>query len=259
MTAVLLMALALAGCATIGGQGARAGDPGRHAVWDRVRSSAVEAARDPWVWGPLAGAAAFQVNSFDRRVSNWAREQTPLFGSQQSAERWSNDLRSAAGVAELAAAAWNLHASDASVSEGARDLAVDLAAVGTTSLVTLGLKNATGRERPNAVSDTSFPSGHASNAAVMTRLAALHLESIDMAPAARRTLDVGLAGLSIGTAWARVEAGWHYPSDVLAGMALGNYLASFFRRAWPGAQEGAPTLSLTLLSDGGIVQWRRDF
>jgi membrane-associated phospholipid phosphatase len=33
--------------------------------------------------------------------------------------------------------------------------------------------------------------------------------------------------LTAGTAWARVEAQKHYPSDVLAGAALGHFLGSF--------------------------------
>jgi hypothetical protein len=66
--------------------------------WERVRASAVNAASDPWVWAPLAGAAATQVGDFDRKISNWARRETPEFGSQANATTWSNDLRSASVV-----------------------------------------------------------------------------------------------------------------------------------------------------------------
>jgi membrane-associated phospholipid phosphatase len=41
----------------------------------------------------------------------------------------------------------------------------------------------------------------------------------------RDALDVGMHALSFATAWARVEGGWHYPSDTLASMAIGNFCA----------------------------------
>jgi hypothetical protein len=34
------------------------------------------------------GAAAFQIDDWDHRASDWAREHTPVFGSQRDAERW---------------------------------------------------------------------------------------------------------------------------------------------------------------------------
>src|SRR5690242_20139280 len=55
---------------------------------------------DPAVWLPLAGAAVLQIGDWDRRVSNWARSSTPVFGSTQSAERWSDRLRAFPAVFE---------------------------------------------------------------------------------------------------------------------------------------------------------------
>ena len=55
-----------------------------------------------------------------------------------------------------------------------------------------------------------------------------------MSDGARRTLDVGLYALTIGTSWSRIEAGWHYPADTLFGMALGNFMASFVNDAFLG-------------------------
>ena len=37
---------------------------------------------------------------------------------------------------------------------------------------------------------------------------------------------------AIGCAWARVESGAHYPSDVLAGAALGNFTTLFIQEAF---------------------------
>ena len=67
--------------------------------WERVKASAVNAVRDPWVWAPLAGAAVFQIDNWDHRTADWAQRHTPVFGSQLSAEDWSDDLRAASVLA----------------------------------------------------------------------------------------------------------------------------------------------------------------
>ncbi|NQZ56936.1 MAG: phosphatase PAP2 family protein, partial [Lentisphaeraceae bacterium] len=43
----------------------------------------------------------------------------------------------------------------------------------------------------------------------------------------RMTLQGANLVLASGTAWARVESGKHYPSDVLAGAALGRVISIF--------------------------------
>ena len=53
--------------------------------------------------------------------------------------------------------------------------------------------------------------------------------------------------------WARVEAGGHYPSDVLAGAALGHFLTSFICKAFMGLPEGAPRLSVDPSKQGVMV------
>ena len=42
----------------------------------------------------------------------------------------------------------------------------------------------------------------------------------------RLPLQIGNILLATSVAWARVEAGAHYPSDVLAGAALGRFLSA---------------------------------
>lgn len=261
--AILMLAAlaALCGCATLPD-----GRPGGEHVtmrpgWERVRSSAIAAARDPWVWGPLIGAAAFQIDHLDQRTSDWARAHTPVFGSQGGAENWSDDLRSATSVANLLTLALEPDGHDGTgwFRAKARATMVDLLAVGSTTLVTKELKAATDRLRPNEASESSFPSGHASSAAAHARLASLHLDCIEMNPGARRVLDAGLTAMTVGTAWARVEAGWHYPSDVLAGMALGNYLASFVNGALRDRPDAAQAVAIVFTDGGANLQWRWRF
>ena len=77
-------------------------------------------------------------------------------------------------------------------------------------------KAAFGRERPDGSSATSFPSGHSA-----TAFAAATLICRESGPAWGLPA-YGVAGL---TAWSRVDAGRHHVSDVLAGAALGCFVA----------------------------------
>ena len=257
----LLCILWLSGCGTLP-DGRRWGDdatfrPG----WQRVRVAALDAGTDPWTWGPLLGAAVFQIDDFDRRTSDWARDHTPVFGSQHSAEQWSDDLRSASSVvhyATLIATPGGEQAGDWIVSK-AKGTLVDVAAVAATGLITNQLKDSVGRERPNGQDGESFPSGHTSASAVHTRLASRNLQSIAMPDAARTTVEVGLHALTIGTSWARIESGWHYPADTLFSLALGNFIASFFNDSFLGLSSQEASVGLQAVDGGAVVSWNARF
>ena len=118
----------------------------------------------------------------------------------------------------------------------AKGLSVDLAAVGLTSGVTTGLKSLTDRTRPTG-SGQSFPSGHASNASVCNTLSSRNIDCLDIPDGASLGLRVGFTALTLTTAWARVEAKAHYPSDVLAGMALGHFFGAFINDAFLGTNS----------------------
>ena len=60
--------------------------------WQRVGTAATDAFTSPWTWGPFLGAAACGIGSVDAGISDWAREETPLFGSNARAGRTSDAL-----------------------------------------------------------------------------------------------------------------------------------------------------------------------
>lgn len=245
-----------AGCTTLPSSRGWGEDATIAPGWERVRVAARNAAIDPWVWAPLIGAAALQIDDWDERSADWARKHTPIFGSQPNAERWSDDLRDAASIAHYASVVF-APSGDAPAEwlwNKTKGTLVHVAAVSATSEITLQLKDWTNRERPNGLARESFPSGHTSAAAVHTRLASRTLDSIQMSTPMRTTLEVGLHAITIGTSWARIEAGWHYPSDTLAAMALGNFLGSFFNDAFLGLDTNVPTVQLRAV-DGGAMIW----
>lgn len=226
--------------------------------WERVRFSAVSAARDPWVWGPLIGAAALQIDDWDERTADWARDHTPIFGSQHSAEEWSDDLRSASAFAHYATMVATPSGDEPVewIINKAKGTLVSVAAVSSTVLVTNTLKHATDRERPNGQGGESFPSGHTSSSAVHTRLASRNVQVMDISATTEHILQAGLYALTIGTSWSRIEAGWHYPSDTLFGMALGNFVASFMNDAFLGVET---PIALSATRDGAMLQVRLSF
>src|SRR5579872_7198263 len=164
-------ALASSGCATLS-NGDRWGEavtvsPG----WDRVTESAARAMADPWVWGPLAGAAVTQIDHWDRKISNWARRDTPLFGSETRATEWSNNLRSASVAADALTVllAPSGEFGTGWVVDKVKGYAVDLVAATVAVESTTGIKHLAPRTRPNDSGNDSFPSGHAATSSSYTR------------------------------------------------------------------------------------------
>jgi membrane-associated phospholipid phosphatase len=249
----IFAALAIAGCASLP-NGHGWGQDGTIAPgWARVRASAVRAVTDPWVWAPLAGAAALQVDGFDHRLSHWGRTRNPIFGSQADATRWSDRLRSVSVGVDVVTILFTPSGDSAGtwMLDKAKGYLVNLAAATTAIESTTLLQHSLRRERPNGANDHSFPSDHSAASSVYTRLATLNLEEIPMGGGEREALDAGLHALSFATAWARVEGGWHYPSDTLAGMALGNFCGVFFTQAFMGRDDSRLRIAFSPLPGGG--------
>jgi membrane-associated phospholipid phosphatase len=239
---------------------------GADATWhpglQRLRESAIDSATSPRVWLPLAGAAVFQINGWDRKVSNWARENTPVFGSEQSAKDWSDYLRTASSVAYFSTVVFTPGSDEVGpwIREKSQGLLVGLGAIAVTGATTTGLKSLTDRTRPNGENTESFPSGHTSHSAVLTGLAHDNLAAIDMRPGTRFALETGLDALTLGTAWARVEAGAHFPSDTLVGMALGNFVSRCFDEAFLGSEgEQRGNVTVTPSRHGLSLRWELAF
>jgi membrane-associated phospholipid phosphatase len=81
---------------------------------------------------------------------------------------------------------------------------------------------------------------------------------VDMGRTPRTVLDIGLAALTYGTAWARVESGYHFPSDTLVGVSLGNFNGAFFNDAFLGIERSSTKVSfaVTPVPRGAVLQFR---
>ena len=225
--------------------------------WQRTEVAALHAAKSPWVWAPVAGAAVMQIDNWDHRTSRWAIDNTPLFGSVHSAATASDNLVIAAGAGYLASTLATPAADSGADwwSDKFNDGLVGLGAIAATSAVTGVIKVTVDRERPNG-GNKSFPSGHTSFAAVTDTMTVRNLAVTPMNDGLRTALTIGTDALTFATGWARVEAGKHYPSDVLFGMAIGNFFGAMFDEVF--LHDGAPeqlSLSVEPARGGGEIRW----
>lgn len=197
-----------------------------HGRWRKAFTSAI---KDPDTWAPAVAATVIAVGGYDKDISDWATEKTPLFGSQESALKASDALRFASNLGMLAT---SFFLPPQSGSRRGFEHRLKNAAVGTLGAIfatstTSVLKSATGRLRPDGSDTQSFPSGHASRSFAYAAHSHRNLQQSDLPRGARKALRWSLTGLAAGTAWARVEAGVHFPTDVLVGAGLGNFAGKF--------------------------------
>ena len=224
------------GCATT------QGDRREHGIGNRLpsvgqwRDAAANAARHPGTWVPAIGAAIIAAGSWDGDISDWAVEERPIYRSRATAQDASDILRSSAHVGMIATALAVPSGDDRWLSSMAWRMAWEHLGVMAASYATDPIKKWTGRKRPGGGAG-SFPSWHATRAAAYTGMGYRNLDLIKLRPAFRRSARLILASIAAGTAWARVEANQHYPTDVLAGAALGNFVAILIHDAFLGRDD----------------------
>ncbi|MDD3603839.1 MAG: phosphatase PAP2 family protein [Kiritimatiellae bacterium] len=256
----LSFASLLTGCGTMPG-----GDTwGDHATlvpgWDRLGRAAYSAAASPHTWAPLAGAAALQIGNIDQSLGEWAVNNQPIFGDKDGAIQASDDLSQAleywmyatmlATPSGAAPAGW--------AASKAKGIGVEWVASDATRIITRNIKKGVARGRPDGSNDHSFPSGHTSMAFSRATLASRNIRAMSLPNPVEYSLQGATDIAAVGTGWARLEAGVHYPSDVLAGAALGYFLSAFLHDAFLGESEDGVMLQVVPAEDQVEVQasWR---
>lgn len=196
--------------------------------WSRVGDSAQRAAVSADVWGPVAGAAVIAAGGWDHSWQKSASNHDWFFGgdANQAADRMLN-LATGLSVVTALVAAPKEASSEETWSWRGRNLALLAADRYAVTGFVEEAKEWSGRERPDGIPDDSFPSKHTAVTAVHTSFTRRNLDYIDMDPTLRYTAKAGLYTLDGLTALSRVEGDKHYPTDVLVGMAVGNFFANF--------------------------------
>lgn len=253
----LFLLLVTTGCSSALPNGRRWGEdavlkPG----WQSVGNSAWNALASPAVWAPAVGALVMQIDNFDNRLADWAVEHHPLFEEEDRASRVSELFQRASflayGTSVLATPSGEID-SEWGVSK-VKGLGVGLAAYGLTEVSTEGLKALTNRDRPDRSDDRSFPSGHSSRSAVWSMLAIRNVENAQLPTWAEYGSKAGLMLLPYASGWARIEAAKHHPTDVLAGIALGNFFALFINDAFLGYPRQPMELKFESSRDGWLAE-----
>ena len=226
----------LGGCSTLSSGRTWGHDATWNPGWSRIKGATIDAVSSPETWGPLAAALVLQIDDMDERISDWASKKTPVFGSMGNAENWSDYLRSASGAAYLTTALLTPGGEDPGewTTSKIKGLAVGVTAMGVTGEVTHIFKGQTERTRPDGSDNRSLPSGHASSAGAFTTLGRRNVSYLSVSPSSKKYLNMTFYGIAAGTAWARVEAKKHYPSDVLAGYAIGHLSSAIINDAFLG-------------------------
>ncbi|MDY7032344.1 MAG: phosphatase PAP2 family protein [Thermodesulfobacteriota bacterium] len=177
---------------------------------------------------PAAAALVFAVDDLDERVSDWATKENPIFGSEECSRDVSDALRATLLIEALSTAMVAPQAGGYEKKEHSRSkvVGVELLAMGVTGGLTVAIKNSVERNRPDDSNEESFPSGHASGVFSYAFLANRNLERTRLSTPLKLSLQTMNVCLAAGVSWARVEGDKHFPSDVLAGAALGHFVTS---------------------------------
>ncbi len=178
---------------------------------------------------PVDTAGAWARHSVRDRSTLPAFDRVAAFQWSPPAHRASNILFASALVASAVGPAL------ASADDGAGP---SLAIVGESFLLTAGLTgvmkaiaarprplvfnpDAPMRERRERDAFRSFWSGHAANTAALTVSAAMLVDRAPVGTAVRTATWAGAVAVPVLMGWLRVRAGRHFPTDVLAGCAIG--------------------------------------
>ena len=110
------------------------------------------------------------------------------------------------------------------------------------------------RTRPDGSGNDSFPSLHTSYATSRSMLAMKNIKTLPVNGTLKTAMECAVGTLPYLMGWARIEAGAHYPSDVLVSVFLGNFISGFINDAFllP-SQDDEQKISIGLTKTGYSV------
>jgi hypothetical protein len=183
------------------------------------------------VWAPLGGALAIHWGGHDHKISNWAQKEKNIYGDRTAADNWSDNfddiLKYEMFLTPLLTASSEEGTLREYVWRKGKGYVVIAGASRLPDYAHDRLAKAIHRRRPNKSDTRSFPSGHSTQAGTRNMIVLRNLQGIPMNPNVRFGIETLNTTMSAGVLWARVEGKRHYPSDVLAGYALGAFLSGF--------------------------------
>ena len=168
---------------------------------------------------------------FDKEISNTISDQNYLFGSDENAGHMSDGML----ISLIPMMIYTSTHTKLYKTEGKSSFRQRTELMGFESLLVLTdfliigvAKNTFQRVRPDESDNLSFPSGHSSVSAGLSRMVYNNVENSDLAGTSwGRTLQFSAITMSSLVAYARVEAKKHHLSDIFLGNAFGAYISDF--------------------------------
>lgn len=221
----------LTSCSYIQRKGRWGSDAFTKGSFKNVKNAIVYHAKNPQFWAPLGAAAVVYGAGQDKKISDWAVKESPLFDGKKDADAKSDDyellFKTQMYLSVLLPASWE----DGWASYAKNKLkgaAVTYLSYSATRQTVTQIKIAEPRQRPNRLDNESFPSGHSARASSKRHLIAHNLEASDINPHVRNGINTINGLMTASVMWARVEAQKHHLSDVLAGYSVGYFLSGVF-------------------------------
>lgn len=202
--------------------------------WHAVGQAAKNAISDPQTWVPLIGAGAILTLNADEKITEWAVEKDLMFVSNRAANDASDDWLdvSQALVYATALATPSGEEPEEWLLNKSKGLAATYFISQSAFTISSNAKKPFDRERPDKSNNESFPSSHALRSSMWTAMAARNVDAIGLNNSSKLLLKGSLYTLSGMTAWARIEANKHHPSDVLVGYSVGRFFGIFLNDAF---------------------------
>lgn len=235
------------------------GSWGRNAIYplsgERILTAFKKNASSAHVWGPLLGAGVIGVSNSDKKLSNWVRNEGNVFKDADAADAWSDNFNNILkyqmylSIALTPSYDEDMNFGKYVWNKTKGGLVVNFASSGSRFSVHQ-VRKVVKRQRPNKIDHKSLPSGHAAEAGSRRALVGKGLDAIEMSNDLRLGINSLNTTIAIGTLWARVEGNRHYPSDVMAGYALGSFISGFL---YDSLMNFDPNVSVALIPMGDKV------
>jgi len=226
-----------------------------HKQW---KSGTVDALKDPYTWMPLGAAALVATSGKDKKISQKAIQETPLFGSNNASDKASDDLRDVTSLIKNVSALMVKSECDIYTHPAQRMLLQQSIVMGSDGIAG-EIKDLTKRQRP-IWDGYTFPSQHANKAFSYHAITRENLRCSQYVQ--YNNLLLWTSGIAAtGTAYARVEAGAHYPVDVLAGAGFGNFITMTVNNALRAKKNNDEQIKIILLpvEDGLAIVFKKSF
>jgi hypothetical protein len=232
--------------------------------WQHVKQSFVKNVKSPHVWAPAAGAIIVRSTGWDRSIGEFFQNKNVFYDKKKEANTYSDTLNTILEVEMWTSGIFtNSWEEDGDWGKFAFHKAKGASVMYLTKSLsnssTKQLKYATKRERPDGSDKMSFPSGHATATGTYRMIISRNLKSTDIDPKVKRYINGANGIVSAASVWSRIEGGSHFPSDALAGYAIGSFVSGFVYDILMNVEDGETFAAVPMKDNGFMAQYALRF